>query len=139
VGRFIPSPVASYLPVYLWRHKNKSEGKDDFLELLRLMSVKQRAEDAEFDPTRVGIRFYLWILMDSFPAPPEGARSCSARLLLLWQRLRQQTKPVGPPAAVPGAAQVGAQVLLVRQGVPDGARPPHAQPSLPGEALDDYL
>ena len=43
----------SYLPVYMWRQQNKVEKKDDFVELLRLMSLKQLQEDADFDNNRV--------------------------------------------------------------------------------------
>ena len=44
---------SSYLPVYMWRQLNKVNQKDDFSELLHLMSVKQMQEDASFDNNRV--------------------------------------------------------------------------------------
>ena len=41
------------MPVYLWKQSNKVEQKDDFLELLSLMSARQMSEDADFDNTKV--------------------------------------------------------------------------------------
>ena len=43
----------SYLPVYLWRHENSLTGRDHFSELLKLLAIKQREQDQDFDSTRV--------------------------------------------------------------------------------------
>ena len=48
--------LSTYLPVYMWRQANKVEGKDDFLELLALMSARQMQEDTDFDNAKVLIQ-----------------------------------------------------------------------------------
>ena len=52
----------SYLPVYMWRQLNKVNQKDNFSELLHLMSAKQMHTDADFDNNRVyneGFRHFI--------------------------------------------------------------------------------
>ena len=43
----------SYLTTYLWRRMMRNEGKDEFWEFLKLLSMAQRAEDKDFDTSRV--------------------------------------------------------------------------------------
>ena len=43
----------------MWRQANKVEGKDDFLELLTLMSARQMQEDADFDNAKVLIQINI--------------------------------------------------------------------------------
>ena len=43
----------SYLTVFLWKRAMRNQGKDEFTELLLLLSMTQRAADSDFDSTRV--------------------------------------------------------------------------------------
>ena len=53
------SLLCSYLPVYLWKHSLKLQGKDEFLELLSLLSMKQRLQEADFNTSKVLILVIL--------------------------------------------------------------------------------
>ena len=56
----------SYLPVYLWRQANKVAGKDHFTELLKLMSLYQMQEDADFDNAKVNLIVGYFVYHDVF-------------------------------------------------------------------------
>ena len=45
----------SYLTTYLWKRTVRNHGKDEFEEFLKLLSMAQRAEDKDFDTSRVMI------------------------------------------------------------------------------------
>ena len=45
--------ICSYLTVFLWRRTLQNQGKDEFNELLKLLSIAQRAVDCNFDTSRV--------------------------------------------------------------------------------------
>ena len=47
----------SYLTVFLWRRNVRNQGKEEFSELLHLLSITQRAQDSDFDNSRVNIFF----------------------------------------------------------------------------------
>ena len=45
--------------MYLWKHSLKLQGKDEFLELLSLLSMKQRLQEADFNTSKVLILVIL--------------------------------------------------------------------------------
>ena len=53
-----------YLPVYMWRQLNKVNQKDDFSELLHLMSAKQMHTDADFNNNRVCNKGFLHFIQN---------------------------------------------------------------------------
>ena len=88
--------IISYLPVYLWKQSNKVEQKDDFLELLSLMSARQMSEDADFDNTKVLNFFSLkWALDLYFSVAPQRPKCCPSWLFLLWCQCTQSSCSFG--------------------------------------------
>ena len=77
----------SYLPVYMWRQLNKVNQKDDFSELLHLMSAKQMHTDADFDNNRVCnkgfIHFIQNVIIRSFTLLTERLSCMSACFVVL--------------------------------------------------------
>ena len=71
----------SYLPVYMWRQLNKVNQKDDFSELLHLMSAKQMHTDADFDNNRVCNKGFLHFIQNVIIASPFLRYS-----MIIWNR-----------------------------------------------------
>ena len=85
----------SYLPVYMWRQLNKVNQKDDFSELLRLMSAKQMQTDADFDNNRVCDEGFLHFIQNVITASPCWSSDSFARVLVLWCYLFQSPHSIG--------------------------------------------
>ena len=71
----------SYLPVYMWRQLNKVNQKDDFSELLHLMSAKQMHTDADFNNNRVCNKGFLHFIQNVIIASPFLRYS-----MIIWNR-----------------------------------------------------
>ena len=60
IQRFIKQFILiSYLTTYLWKRSMRNQGKDEFVEFLKLLSMAQRAADKDFDTSRVILKIYI--------------------------------------------------------------------------------
>ena len=50
--------LTSYLTTFLWKRSMRNQGKDEFVEFLKLLSMAQRAADRDFDTSRVIQKIY---------------------------------------------------------------------------------